>query len=80
MIQHFRFFELEAASVEDSTGSVTISLTTSTMASNRVYIMWGSYYDQIFIHGILPLFILVFCYIRYGIFYSSDIFCEFHKD
>ena len=64
MMQHFRFFELEQDIVEDSTGSVTISLTTSTMASNRMYIMWGSYYDQIFIHGILPLFILVFCYIR----------------
>jgi hypothetical protein len=80
MMQHFRFFELEAASVEDSTGSVTISLTTSTMASNRMYIMWGSYDDQIFLHGILPIFILVFCYIRYGLFYTLHFYCEFHKD
>ena len=64
MIHHVRFFELEPDSTEDSTGSVTISLTTSIMASNRMYIMWGSYYDQILLHGILPLLVLVFCYIR----------------
>ena len=57
MLQRFRFFELEQDIVEDSTGSVSISLTTSTMASNRMYIMWGSYYDYSYMGFFLFLFL-----------------------
>jgi hypothetical protein len=42
-------------------GSSYISLTTSTLGCNRIYIMWGSYYDQLFLQGILPFSILLFC-------------------
>eukprot|EP00092_Neocalanus_flemingeri_P041970 GFUD01045715.1.p1 GENE.GFUD01045715.1~~GFUD01045715.1.p1 ORF type:complete len:266 (+),score=78.40 GFUD01045715.1:95-892(+) len=34
------------------------------MASNSMYIMWGSYYDHLFLHGIVPLVLLGFCYFR----------------
>ena len=45
-------------------GEVTNSLTTSDMASSRLYIMWGSYYDQLFLQGIVPIVALAFCYVK----------------
>ena len=65
-INVFRFFELQSQSSKSCHGSVSQQLTTSSMASNRLYIMWGSYYDQIFLHGVVPLGFLAFYYVRWG--------------
>ena len=59
-----RFVELKPNSDTDCSGVVTTSLTTSDMASSRLYIMWGSYYDQLFLHGFVPIVALAFCYFK----------------
>jgi hypothetical protein len=59
-----RFVELKPISDTDCSGGVTTSLTTSDMASSRLYIMWGSYYDQLFLHGFVPIVALAFCYFK----------------
>ena len=59
-----RFVELEPVSSTLCSGTVTSSLTTSTMASSWLYIMWGSYYDQLFLQGLVPILTLTFCYVK----------------
>eukprot|EP00092_Neocalanus_flemingeri_P083115 GFUD01104276.1.p1 GENE.GFUD01104276.1~~GFUD01104276.1.p1 ORF type:complete len:222 (-),score=52.19 GFUD01104276.1:469-1134(-) len=63
-MQRLWFLELHPVTTRDCYGSTSISLTTSNMASNSMYIMWGSYYDHLFLHGIVPLVLLGFCYFR----------------
>ena len=60
----YRFFELQPNTYRNCDGSLTFYLTTSTLGSSRIYIMWGSYYDQLFLQGALPFVLLLFCYIR----------------
>ena len=59
-----RFVELQPFSDTNCSGTVTTALTTSDLASSRLYIMWGSYYDQLFLHGFVPIVALAFCYVK----------------
>ena len=60
----FRFLELKPLSTVSCSGTMSTSLTTSDLASSKHYIMWGSYYDQLFLQGIVPIMILAFCYVK----------------